>query len=115
MKDPRYERLIDLFQTAASEHHRAFQESDGADPEWPQWYAMFLCERLEALLDAEYTESELASLILQVEEERRLKAPDADWPGYYARFFIQRSTKRSVRPPHPPTPSPTRGEREQNP
>lgn len=90
MNDPRYQQLKDLFQTTASEHHRAFQATDGVDPEWPQWYAGFLCEKLEDLLDAEYTENDLARLILQVEEERQLHAPDANWPGYYARFFLER-------------------------
>jgi hypothetical protein len=90
MQDPRYEQIKDLFRVAASEHHRAFQDTDGADPEWPQWYAAFLCDKLEDLLDAEYTESELAGLILQVEEQRQLHAPDADWQGYYAQFFLER-------------------------
>ena len=88
--DSRYEQLIHLFQTAASEHHRAFQATDGVDPEWPPWYAGFLCEKLEGLLDAEYTESELAGLLLQAQEEHQLHAPDADWQGYYARFFLER-------------------------
>lgn len=90
MKDPRFERLKDLFQTTASKHHAAFQETDGVDPEWPQWYASFLCEKLEDLLDAEFTENELAGLLLQAQEEHQLHAPEADWLGYYARFFLER-------------------------
>ena len=93
MDDPRFERLKDLFQTAASEHHRAFLETDGADPEWSLWYAGFLCEKLEHLLDAEYTETELAGLLLQADEAWRLNAPEGDWQSYYARFFLERFSK----------------------
>ena len=31
--------LIDLFAEAGPAHHRAYFAVDGADPDWPLWYA----------------------------------------------------------------------------
>ena len=91
MDDPRFEPLKDLFQSAGSEHHHAFLETDGADPEWPLWYAGFIREKIAGLLGADFTLSELVHLLLSAEEERQSRAPQAGWEAYYARFFLVRS------------------------
>ena len=90
MDDPRFEPLKGLFLTAASEHHRAFVETDGADPEWPLWYAGFLREKLEDLLGAKFTTSELVYLLVLVDKEQHSRTPEAGWEASYARFFLER-------------------------
>ena len=52
-------QLEELFREVAKAHHQAYIETDGADPEWPLWYAEHLRERFSALLDASFTKSEL--------------------------------------------------------
>ncbi len=84
------QRLADLFRETGSAHHQAFIETDGADPEWPLWYADHTVEKLHELLNAEFTKSELVYLIVMAENERTLRAPGAPWPQYYARFFVDR-------------------------
>lgn len=79
-----------LFREAASAHHQAFIETDGADPDWPLWYADHLRERLGALFNARFTRSELVYLIVTAAKEQETFAPGADWPKYYARFFVKR-------------------------
>ena len=32
-------QIAELFQKTGSDHHQAFIETDGEDPEWPLWYA----------------------------------------------------------------------------
>ena len=64
-------------------------ETDGADPEWPLWYADYLRERLGDLLDARFTKSELVHMLVLVANEQPLKAPGANWARYYAGFFIR--------------------------
>src|SRR3712207_8998070 len=41
-----------LFREVGQAHHQAYIETDGADPEWPIWYASFLQERLGSLINA---------------------------------------------------------------
>jgi hypothetical protein len=84
------QKLERLFREAGKAHHQAYIETDGADPEWPLWYADYLRERLGALLDASFTRSELVYLLLRVANEQPLNAPGANWARYYARFFISR-------------------------
>ncbi len=84
------QRLAELFRETGSAHHQAFIETDGADPDWPLWYADHLVEKLHELLHAELTKSELVYLIVTAENERTLRAPGAPWTQYYARFFVDR-------------------------
>jgi hypothetical protein len=45
---------------------------------------------LNPLLHASFTQSELVYLLILVANEQPLRAPGADWPNYYAKFFIER-------------------------
>jgi hypothetical protein len=38
-----------LFREVGEAHHQVHIETDGADPEWPLWYADYLRERLGGL------------------------------------------------------------------
>jgi hypothetical protein len=82
------QQLEELFREAGAAHHQAYIETDGADPEWPLWYADYLREKLGALLDANFTKSELVYLLVLVANEQPLSAPGANWARYYAKFFI---------------------------
>jgi hypothetical protein len=82
-------QLEGLFHEVGGAHHQAYIETDGADPEWPLWYADYLRERLGALLDASFTKSELVHMLVLVANEQPLRAPGANWARYYARFFIR--------------------------
>jgi len=84
------QQLQNLFREVGQAHHQAYIETDGADPEWPIWYAGFLQERLGPLINASFTKSELVYLLILVTNEQPLRAPGADWPNYYAKFFIER-------------------------
>jgi NAD(P)H-hydrate epimerase len=84
------QQLQDLFHEVGEAHHQAYIQTDGADPERPLWYANFLQGRLHLLLNTSFTQSELVYLLILVANEQPLRAPGADWPNYYARFFIER-------------------------
>jgi hypothetical protein len=85
-------QLEELFRETGEAHHQAYIEADGADHEWPLWYAEYLRERLGPLPDANFTQSELVYLLILVANEQPLNAPGANWARYYARFFIARYT-----------------------
>ena len=82
------QQMEGIFREVGEAHHQAYIETDGADPEWPLWYADFLRERLSELLDASFTKSELVYLLIRVANEQPLNAPGANWARYYARKFI---------------------------
>jgi hypothetical protein len=82
-------QLEELFHEVGEAHHQAYIETDGADPEWPLWYANFLRERFGELLDASFTRSELVYMLVLVAAEQPLRAPGANWARYYAKFFVE--------------------------
>lgn len=86
----RLAQLKELFKETGEAHHEAFIDVDGADDEWPSWYAEHMHKRLCALLRAEFTRSELIYLLVLADRERGLRAPGAEWTAYYGRFFLAR-------------------------
>ena len=82
------QQLEQLFHEVGEAHHQAYIETDGADPEWPLWYADFLRDKLAPLLDATFTKSELVHMLVLVANEQLLKAPGANWARYYAKKFV---------------------------
>lgn len=84
------EQIAALLGEAAEAHHQAYIETDGEDPEWPLWYADHLKEKLASVLGAKMTKSELVYLLVTADKEQNLVAPGANWPRYYANFFLDR-------------------------
>ena len=83
------QQLTELFTETAKAHHSAYAATDGADPDWPIWYAEYLQPRA-AGLGLEFTKSELVNCLMTAELERSTRAPDAPWPEYYADYFVER-------------------------
>ncbi len=92
MADPknRQQQLEALFNEVITAHHQAFVEVDGADADWPIWYAEFLRDRLAELLGARFTKSELVYLLVGLDREVQRVAPGANWQAYYARVLLER-------------------------
>lgn len=89
MKDVN-EEIAAYFVEAGHAHHQAYIETDGADPDWPIWYAGHMVEKLNALLNASMTQSELVYQLIRMERELAIEAPGANWPRYYAQFLTDR-------------------------
>ena len=85
------QQVADLLREAGRAHHQAFTATDGEDPEWPIWYADYLRDRLGKLLNATFTRSELAYLLVSAEKEQAVRAPEADRAAYYARFLLRQA------------------------
>jgi NAD(P)H-hydrate epimerase len=84
------QQVIDLLREAGDAHHRAYAETDGADVEWPIWYAEYLQQRLGALLNAQFSRSELVYVLISLDREAQRMAPGGDWRDYYARALLER-------------------------
>ena len=94
MPVPDHQDLIDgltaLFDETGKAHQQAFIRQKGEDPRWASWYANYAHDRVEALLDIEISDRDLATLIEDIEERREREKPRAHWPRYYAEFFADR-------------------------
>ncbi len=82
--------LAALFRQAGAAHHRAFAAVNGADPEWPAWYAEYLVPRLEPLLRVSLSTGRLANDLAALDAAQRAHAPGTDWAAYYAAWFLAR-------------------------
>jgi hypothetical protein len=84
------EQLTALFEQAGKAHHEAFAAVDGADDEWPIWYAEYLIDKLPPLLGESITKSEMIYLMVHLSKQQAIEAPQEKWPPYYARYFVER-------------------------
>lgn len=88
--DDRKQGLQALLREAGPAHHQAYIETDGDDPDWPIWYAGFLRDRLNALLDTALTKTQLIVLLVELDQLQRSEAPAADWTHFYAEQILAR-------------------------
>ena len=73
--------LAELLIDTGRAHHQAFIETDGADDEWPLWYAQYLQPRLAADHGIELTVSALVHLLVQADRDH----DGGPWSEFYAR------------------------------
>ena len=86
----RQQQLEALLLEAGEAHHKAYSATDGADEDWPIWYAEYLRDRLAELLGARFSKSELVYLLISLDREVQRLAPGANWRAYYARVLVER-------------------------
>ncbi len=90
-KRQRKEAIADLLHQTAEDHHVAYKETDGVDPDWSIWYAGHLLENgFESLLDAKLLKSDLIYLLVLADKRQMSEAPGAHWENFYANFFVDR-------------------------
>jgi hypothetical protein len=77
--------LAQLLHQTSEDHHVAFKETDGVDPDWSIWYADHLIENgIEKMLDARLLKSDLIYLLVAADKEINAHAPGAHWEPWYA-------------------------------
>ena len=69
MDNPKVNELAALLGETKDAHHQAFLEVNGADPEWPVWYADRLHEPLSKLLGSELTRSQIVYELIRLSQE----------------------------------------------
>lgn len=82
--------LVELLRDAGRAHHAAFAATDGADPDWPIWYADYLQEPFAQRLDMRFHKSQLIYCLMNADLEHRARSPDSDWSDYYADQILER-------------------------
>ncbi len=81
-----------LFKEVGAAHHQAFIASDGADPEWPLWYAEHLHQPLQDKFHMNFTKSDLIYLLVMADKEHS-HSVEQPWPEYYAKVMIRELAK----------------------
>lgn len=84
------QKIEELLSETSKEHHQAFLETNGLDPEWPMWYAGYLKEKLSTLLNIEITKSELIFLLITAENKKAKSTSKKSWQKYYADFISKK-------------------------
>ena len=93
-KRQRKEKIAALLHQTAEDHHVAYKETDGVDPDWPIWYSGHLLENgFDKLLAATLLKSDLIYLLVLADKQQLSEAPGAHWENYYADFFVGRYLK----------------------
>lgn len=81
--------LAHLLEETGQAHHAAFAETDGEDPDWPQWYASYLADRLPGVLGKRLQEDEIAALLVAADQAHRAAQAEVSWPIFYARRLAE--------------------------
>lgn len=89
MNEELQQKLVGLLRETGRAHHEAFIETDGADPDWPAWYARQLQPALSRLLDTALTQREVAALLISLDQAFQQTAPGGDWADYYAHALLE--------------------------
>jgi glutaredoxin len=71
-------------------HHKAFEVTDGADPDWPIWYAEYSKDTFAEQFGMSFTKSELIYCLMSANFEHDARAPDSEWPEFYANEIVER-------------------------
>ena len=88
--------LVSVFSETGRAHHAAFEATDGVDPEWPIWYAEHLQAPIADALQTPFTKSQLVYCVMDADFERSARAPDSEWPEFYADQFIERYARSAA-------------------
>jgi len=81
-------QLAELLREAGNAHHDAFAAADGADAEWPTWYAEYLAPRLRDVLGRSVSSIELAERLREWHGEHERSRSAEPWPDFYARSLL---------------------------
>jgi glutaredoxin len=71
-------------------HHKAFEVTNGADPDWPIWYAEYAKDTFAEQFGMHFTKSQLIYCLMNADFEHEARAPDSEWPDFYANEIIER-------------------------
>lgn len=78
-----------LVQTGQA-HHKAFEATDGADPDWPIWYAEYSRDAFAERFSMNFHKSQLIYCLMDADFEHQARSPDSNWPEFYADEIVER-------------------------
>ena len=84
------DRIAALLRKTGRAHHSAFEASDGADTDWPIWYADYAQETFVTQHNVILSRSQLVYCLMNANFEHEARAPEADWADFYADEIVDR-------------------------
>ena len=84
------ENIGKLLLDTGKAHHKAFEVTDGADPDWPIWYAEYSQDAFAEQFSMNFTKSRLIYCLMTANFEHEARAPDSEWAEFYADEIIDR-------------------------
>ncbi len=82
--------LAALFMETGKHHHKAYESSDGVDPEWALFYAGYLQTRIWDRLGDVPTRTQLVHFLVNADQAFRATGKEyMEWPGFYARLYLK--------------------------
>jgi glutaredoxin len=71
-------------------HHKAFEVTGGADPDWPIWYAEYSRDTFAEQFGMDFTRSQLIYCLMNADFEREARSPASEWSEFYANEIVER-------------------------
>ena len=71
-------------------HHKAFEVTNGADRDWPIWYAEYSKDTFAEQFGMSFTKSQLIYCLMNADYEHEARSPESEWPEFYANEFVER-------------------------
>ncbi len=88
-EDLNEKELAALFMETGKHHHKAYESSDGVDPEWALFYAGYLQTRIWDRLGDVPTRTQLVHFLVNADEAFRATGKEyMEWPGFYAKLYL---------------------------
>jgi glutaredoxin len=79
-----------LMQNTGHAHHRSFEATDGADPDWPIWYAEYSKDKFAEQYGMNFTKSRLIYCLMNANYEHEARSPESEWSEFYANEIVER-------------------------
>ena len=83
------DELAALLMETGHNHHKAYEASDGTDPEWALFYAGYLQARLWDQLGRLPTRTELIYLLVKADRDFTASGETGPWPPFYATALLE--------------------------
>ena len=84
------DNIAELLMQTGHAHHRAFEATDGADPDWPIWYAEYSRDKFAERFGMDFHKSQLIYCLMNADFEHQARSPDGEWPQFYANEIVER-------------------------
>ena len=82
------DQIVEILVETGNAHHEAFAATDGADPDWPVWYAEHAKDGFARLFGDDFTVSRLIFCLMKADYEHKMRAPESDWANFYANEMV---------------------------
>ena len=84
------QELAALFMETGQHHHKAYEASDGVDPDWPLFYAGYLQAHIWERLGEVPTRSHLVHFLVEANQAFSAAGKEyMDWPEFYASRYLE--------------------------